>query len=56
MFYEEFGSLTQAQLLEKVRALQNLAYRLGVEEGKKKNNFHLLVLIVQVTLHSKRNE
>jgi hypothetical protein len=30
----EFGSLTQAQLLEKVRALQNLAYRLGVEEGR----------------------
>lgn len=29
----EFGSLTQAQLLEKVRALQNLAYQLGIEEG-----------------------
>ena len=30
----EFASLTHAQLMEKVRALQNLAYRLGVEEGK----------------------
>lgn len=30
----EFGSLTQVQLMEKVRALQNMAYRLGVEEGK----------------------
>ena len=29
----EFASLTHAQLMEKVRALQNLAYRLGVEEG-----------------------
>ena len=29
----EFGSLTQSQLMEKVRALQNLAYKLGMEEG-----------------------
>ena len=29
----EFGSLTQVQLMEKVRALQNMAYQLGVEEG-----------------------
>ena len=33
-FVAEFGSLTQAQLLDKVRAIQNLAYRLGVEEGR----------------------
>lgn len=34
LFYHlEFGSLTQAQLMEKVRALQNMAYQLGVEEG-----------------------
>ena len=29
----EFASLTTAQLLEKVRGLQNLAYQLGMEEG-----------------------
>lgn len=29
----EFGSLTTAQLMEKVRGLQNLAYQLGLEEG-----------------------
>ena len=29
----EFASLTHSQLMEKVRALQNLAYQLGVEEG-----------------------
>lgn len=29
---QEFGSLTTAQLLEKVRWLQNLAYQLGLEE------------------------
>ena len=30
----EFGSLTTAQLMEKVRGLQNLAYQLGLEEGE----------------------
>lgn len=29
----EFGSLTTAQLMEKVKGLQNLAYQLGLEEG-----------------------
>jgi hypothetical protein len=29
----EFGSLTTAQLREKVKGLQNLAYQLGLEEG-----------------------
>lgn len=29
----EFGSLTAAQLMEKVRGLQNVAYQLGLEEG-----------------------
>ena len=29
----EFGSLTAAQLMEKVRGLQNLAYQLGLDEG-----------------------
>ena len=33
----EFGSLTQAQLMDKVRALQNMAYQLGVEEGEFKH-------------------
>ena len=33
IFYSEFASLTHSQLMEKVRALQNLAYQLGVEEG-----------------------
>ncbi|KAK2140076.1 hypothetical protein LSH36_1492g00009 [Paralvinella palmiformis] len=33
---QEFASLTTAQLLEKVRGLQNLAYQLGMEEGMAK--------------------
>ncbi|XP_046860515.1 protein lin-52 homolog [Xenia sp. Carnegie-2017] len=31
---QEFGSLTTAQLMEKVRGLQNLAYQLGLEEAR----------------------
>lgn len=31
---QELGSLTPAQLLDKVRQLQNLAYQLGLEEGE----------------------
>lgn len=31
---QEFGSLTTANLLEKVRGLQNLAYQLGLEESR----------------------
>ena len=34
VFYIELGSLTQSHLMEKVRALQNMAYHLGMEEGK----------------------
>jgi len=30
---QEFGSLTTSQLMEKVKALQNLAYQLGLEEA-----------------------
>lgn len=30
----ELASLTPAQLMEKIRALQNMAYQLGVEEGE----------------------
>ena len=30
----ELASLTPVQLMEKIRGLQNLAYQLGVEEGK----------------------
>jgi len=30
----ELGSLTPAQLGDRVRQLQNLAYQLGLEEGK----------------------
>ncbi|XP_064484518.1 protein lin-52 homolog isoform X2 [Ornithodoros turicata] len=30
---QELGSLTAAALLEKVKDLQNLAYKLGIEEG-----------------------
>lgn len=29
-----FGSLTAANLMDKVRGLQNLAYQLGLEEGQ----------------------
>ena len=30
---QELGGLTPAQLLDKIRQLQNLAYQLGLEEG-----------------------
>ena len=33
IFPKEFGSLTTSQLMEKVKALKNLAYQLGLEEG-----------------------
>lgn len=33
-FFVEFGSLTTSQLMEKVRGLQNLAFQLGLDEGK----------------------
>ena len=32
----ELASLTPAQLMEKIRALQNMAYQLGVEEGERR--------------------
>lgn len=38
----EFGSLTQSQLMDKVRALQNLAYQLGVEEAKQMSRGRVL--------------
>lgn len=31
---QEFGSLTTAQLMEKVKGLQNLAYQLGLDEAR----------------------
>lgn len=31
---QDFGILTTAQLMEKVRGLQNLAYQLGLEEAR----------------------
>ena len=34
---QELGNLTPAQLLDKIRKLQNLAYQLGLEEGKWSN-------------------
>ena len=41
---KDLGSLTRAQLLEKVRDLQNLAYQLGLEEGMKLKNILLSIL------------
>lgn len=38
----EFGSLTTSQLMEKVRGLQNLAYQLGLEEGRSTLCLHVL--------------
>ena len=32
--YVEFGSLTTSQLMENVRGMQNLAFQLGLDEGK----------------------
>jgi len=34
VIFVEFGSLTTSQLMEKVRGLQNLAFQLGLDEGK----------------------
>lgn len=34
----ELGSLTTANLMEKVKGLQNLAYQLGLEECEYMNN------------------
>lgn len=39
-FFVEFGSLTTSQLMEKVRGLQNLAFQLGLDEGKLFFNFN----------------
>ena len=36
----ELGSLTTANLMEKVKGLQNLAYQLGLEECKYTSNTH----------------
>lgn len=36
----ELGSLTTANLMEKVRGLQNLAYQLGLEECEYTTNTH----------------
>lgn len=38
MLYVELGSLTTANLMEKVKGLQNLAYQLGLEECEYMNN------------------
>lgn len=39
--FVELGSLTTANLMEKVRGLQNLAYQLGLEECEYRMNTHL---------------
>ena len=41
---QELGNLTPAQLLDKIRKLQNLAYQLGLEEGKW-SNYVLIIWI-----------
>ncbi|XP_067389541.1 protein lin-52 homolog isoform X1 [Emydura macquarii macquarii] len=56
---KELGSLTTANLMEKVRGLQNLAYQLGLDElvwreelctcrGTRKSPFHLLLITVWI--------
>jgi len=45
----EFASLTHSQLMEKVRALQNLAYQLGVEEAKQMSRGKCLDVFEPVT-------
>lgn len=39
--FVELGSLTTANLMEKVRGLQNLAYQLGLEECEYMRNTQL---------------
>lgn len=39
--FVELGSLTTANLMEKVRGLQNLAYQLGLEECEYTRNTRL---------------
>lgn len=44
----ELGSLTTANLMEKVKGLQNLAYQLGLEECEYMNDTNLTVQTVFV--------
>lgn len=43
----ELGSLTTANLMEKVRGLQNLAYQLGLEECEYTMNTHTITTITE---------
>lgn len=45
--FVELGSLTTANLMEKVRGLQNLAYQLGLEECEYMRNTPQLVDILK---------
>lgn len=44
----ELASLTPAQLMEKIRALQNMAYQLGVEEGM---FVTMVILLLYINCH-----
>lgn len=42
---QELGSLTASALLEKVKDLQNLAYKLGVEEAREMTRGRMLDIL-----------
>jgi len=44
---QEFGSLTTAGLMEKVRDLQNLAYQLGLDESREMTRGKFLNILQQ---------
>ncbi|XP_078000964.1 protein lin-52 homolog [Glandiceps talaboti] len=46
---QEFGSLTTANLMEKVKGLQNLAYQLGLEESREMTRGKLLNILDKST-------
>ncbi|XP_030415046.1 protein lin-52 homolog isoform X3 [Gopherus evgoodei] len=51
---KELGSLTTANLMEKVRGLQNLAYQLGLDEWHQNCYGHLCLILWGQLLHSGR--
>ncbi|XP_013867891.1 protein lin-52 homolog isoform X1 [Austrofundulus limnaeus] len=48
---KELGSLTTANLMEKVKGLQNLAYQLGLEECKYRKGCFKMFLLFDFTGH-----
>lgn len=54
-FISELGSLTTANLMEKVRGLQNLAYQLGLDECEYPDYINSGLPVVYFTMSSSCN-